>query len=147
MTRIPKPAAQVLGFFWNMDILMPTLALEFDAARTFIATANDLSSQIMIRVMDNQNLGLIDRLKDTIIPQLENLRTELEELENWIESEPRLAQDIREYGWTGASITNPHRLELRNSIVQIINDFYFATQELITSTGGRLPVRRGSVLS
>lgn len=35
MTRIPEPATQVLKLLCDMDVLLPTLALDFPAARIF----------------------------------------------------------------------------------------------------------------
>jgi hypothetical protein len=66
VTRIPEPATQVLELLCDMDVLLPTLALDFRAARIFRDTPKDLWSQIMILIMDKETPRFIGRLPVSI---------------------------------------------------------------------------------
>ncbi|KAI7968065.1 hypothetical protein EIK77_007820 [Talaromyces pinophilus] len=147
MTRIPGPAAQVMGLLCDMDVLLPTLALDFDAARTYRDTARDLRWQIMIIIMELQTPALINGVQDTIIPILVYLKAKLEELEDRIRSEQELERDIYDHGWIEASRMGDGRKKLRNSITRTINGFYSYTWDFIRSTGGFFRVEGGSIVT
>lgn len=79
-----------MELFRDIDVLLPNLALDYGAARTYRDTARDLHWQMMIIIIDLLSPALINGLQEEIIPILVYLKEKLEELEEWIWSELRL---------------------------------------------------------